>query len=63
MVEGKGDQRRPILGLGIAFPIISTLAVVLRFKARRIKGNYLGADDWTILAALVRIPISFPGMG
>ncbi|CAO1604327.1 hypothetical protein XANCAGTX0491_007886 [Xanthoria calcicola] len=53
MVEISGDQRPTILGLSIAFPIIATLAVALRFQARRIKRAPLGADDWTILAALV----------
>lgn len=56
MVEIKGDQRPTILALSIAFPIISVLAVILRFEARRVKRVHLGADDWTILAALVRGP-------
>ena len=41
------------LGLGIAFPIIAIASVIFRFEARRIKRLKLGADDWTILAALV----------
>ena len=49
----EGDQRPTILGLSIAFPILSILAVLLRFKARTITRAKLGADDWTIAAALV----------
>ena len=49
----KDDQRPIILGVSIALPIISILAVLLRFESRRIKRVPLGADDWTILAALV----------
>ena len=49
----KGDQRPTILGLSIAFPIVSIVAVLLRFESRRLKRVALGADDWTILAALV----------
>ncbi|KAI4212892.1 MAG: hypothetical protein LQ351_004417 [Letrouitia transgressa] len=49
----KGDQRPTILGLSIAFPIVSILAVLLRIKARRIKRAKLGGDDYTILIALV----------
>ncbi len=49
-----GDQRRTILGLSIVFPIISIVAVLLRFEARRVNRVRLGSDDWTILAALVR---------
>ncbi|MCJ1369980.1 hypothetical protein MMC20_001192 [Loxospora ochrophaea] len=47
------DLRPTILGLSIAFPIIAIISVVLRFEARRIKRLKLGADDWTILAALL----------
>ena len=49
----KGDQRPIILGVSIALPIISILAVLIRFESRRVKRTQLGADDWTILAALV----------
>ncbi|ROW16865.1 hypothetical protein VPNG_01759 [Cytospora leucostoma] len=47
------SQQPTIWGLGIAFTILATAAVVLRFKARRITGQKLGSDDWTILAALI----------
>ena len=48
-----GNEQSTILALNIAFPIVSTLAVILRFEARRVKRIHLGADDWTILVALV----------
>ena len=49
-----GANDKPIfLGLSIAFPIIAIASVIFRFEARRIKRLKLGADDWTILAALV----------
>lgn len=48
------DTQQPtIWGLGIAFPIIAIIAVVLRFQVRRIKGQKLGSDDWTIVIALI----------
>jgi len=61
MIEIKGDQRPTILALSIAFPIISILSVLLRFEARRVKRVYIGADDWTILAALVGCPTTSLG--
>ena len=51
-----GDHRPTILGLSIVFPIIAIASVFLRFEARRINRVKLGADDWTILAALVKTP-------
>lgn len=47
------DNKPVILGLSIAFPLIAIASVILRFEARRIKRLKPGADDWTILAALV----------
>jgi hypothetical protein len=52
------DLQPTILALGIVFPIIAILSVVLRFQARRIKGDKLLSDDLTILASLVRYPIT-----
>ena len=43
-----------IIGLSISFPILAIVSVIFRFEARRIKRLQLAADDWTILAALVR---------
>ncbi|MCJ1345873.1 hypothetical protein MMC31_004082 [Peltigera leucophlebia] len=48
-----GDDRPLILGISIVFPIIAIIAVILRFEARRINRLKPGADDWTILAALI----------
>ena len=53
MVEIHGDQRPTILILSIVFPIISIASMLMRFEARRVKRVSLGADDWTILVALV----------
>jgi hypothetical protein len=50
------SQQPTIWGLGISFSIVAIVAVVLRFSARRIKGQKLRSDDWTILVALVRDP-------
>ena len=41
----------------ILFPTISTLCVIGRFAARRIKKVSLGLDDWLTLPALVRHPL------
>ncbi|KAI1162527.1 hypothetical protein F5B18DRAFT_623305 [Nemania serpens] len=46
-------QQPTIWGLGISFSIISLLAVALRFQARKIQGQKLGPDDWTILISLI----------
>ncbi|KAI5917036.1 hypothetical protein F4810DRAFT_698242 [Camillea tinctor] len=47
------SQQPTIWGLGITFSIIAILAVLLRFQARRIKGQKLESDDWTIFVALI----------
>ena len=44
-----------ILEFSIIFPIIAIASVIFRFEARRIKRLKLEADDWTVLAALVRL--------
>ena len=54
------NQKPLILGLSIAFPVVATAAVILRFEARRVKRLRFGADDWTILAALVRLSACLP---
>lgn len=51
--EMSESQQSTIWGLSISFSIIAIAAVALRFSARRIKGQQLGADDWTVLVALV----------
>ena len=47
------DPSPTLFGVGIAFSIISTAAVLLRFQSRKIKHVKLGPDDWSILIALV----------
>lgn len=37
-------------------PLLAVVAVALRFEARRIKRVSLGADDYTIVVAMVRFP-------
>jgi hypothetical protein len=49
-----------IWGLGISFSIVAIVAVILRFVARRINGQKLGSDDWTIVTSLVRHAQSHP---
>ncbi|CAG8948662.1 hypothetical protein HYFRA_00001782 [Hymenoscyphus fraxineus] len=41
-----------LLGVSIAFPLLATISVGLRFKARKIKSS-LQADDWVTLVALI----------
>ena len=48
-----GDLRPTVVGLGIALPIIATIAVGLRVQARRVVKVSLGVDDYTIFIALV----------
>lgn len=42
-----------VVGLGVSMPLLAAVAVALRLEARRIKRVRLGADDYTIIAALV----------
>ena len=46
-----------IVGLGVAMPLLAVAAVMLRLKAIQMKRVHLGADDFTIVAALVRSSI------
>lgn len=41
------------VAIGILMAVLSTIAVGLRFLARRNRKVGYGADDWTILVALV----------
>lgn len=49
MLNSTGKQT---LGTGIAFAVISILAIVLRFLANHVTKKKTGADDWFILVAL-----------
>jgi hypothetical protein len=42
-----------VVSVDVIFPLLSTLAIMLRVKARKIKSQPLGADDWTIIVASV----------
>ena len=50
-----GDYKAAFLAVGVLFPILAAVSVLLRFKARRILKQDFGADDWFALAALVCI--------
>ena len=48
------DDRRPVIyGVCSMLTVLSTVAVVLRIIARRIKRLSLAADDYLVLLALV----------
>ena len=40
----------------VVFPVLASLAVLLRLRAREIKSLSYGTDDYTVIAALVRKP-------
>lgn len=42
----------------IVLAVLASLAVVLRLMARYLQGHNLKADDWAIIASLVRVLIS-----
>jgi hypothetical protein len=48
-----GDRGTSIVSVQIAMIVIPTLAVMLRFTARRMSAAGLWWDDWMILVALV----------
>ena len=43
-----------LLGIGIAFSILPTIAVILRFHARALSQTGLRIDDWIMIPAVVR---------
>ncbi|KAF2796780.1 hypothetical protein K505DRAFT_372933 [Melanomma pulvis-pyrius CBS 109.77] len=47
------DRKHAFLVVGIIFPIIAAVSVLLRFKARRLARQKLQTDDWLALSALV----------
>ena len=49
-----GNRRLAVIIVPIAVTIIAIAAVGLRFTARQMQRVHLGADDYTILGALVR---------
>lgn len=48
-----GDLRGTILGLCVAFGLMSIGVVALRFHVRSVNRVKIGIDDWTILGAMV----------
>ena len=48
------DRGRSIVAGNIIVAVVATVAVGLRFLARRLQRISLGVDDYLILAALVR---------
>lgn len=49
-----GFLKPTVLGLGISMSIFAMTAVGLRFWARRMKKLYIGADDYTVFAGMVK---------
>jgi hypothetical protein len=54
------NRSRAIVGCVIAFTITSTVSVVLRIIAKRMKQISLCSEDWFIIAAQVCHHESFP---
>lgn len=50
-----GDQGPGVIAACVTVAALATIGVCLRFIARRIGGTRYGADDYLILAALVRL--------
>ena len=48
------DQKQTVLGVGFSMPLLSIVAVVLRFYAGGLKKNGIFVDDYLIVIALVR---------
>ena len=45
-----------LIGTAIALPVLSIIAVLLRFFVRlRMKRSYVGIDDWLILLSLILV--------
>ena len=43
-----------VIGVGVIFPVLGTIAVALRFKVKSARKVGLWWDDWLILLGLVR---------
>ena len=54
MGQEQSPNQAGVYAVSIILLVFSTIAVALRFKVRRMKQTGYGADDWLILAALVR---------
>ena len=49
-----GQSPGQVVGVTTFLGILALLAIVLRYRARRLKKVGLGWDDYTIVAAMVR---------
>jgi hypothetical protein len=54
------SQRPQTLGVIIPFAVLAIVAVVLRLWAKALVKPRYGADDYLIIAGLVRLPPLFP---
>ena len=52
-IKGLNTNGPAIIATGVVFPILTTVAVALRFVSKQITGAPHGADDWLLLAALL----------
>lgn len=47
------SSREQVIGIGIAFAVLPTVCVALRFWSRKLAKIPFGAEDWLVLPALV----------
>ena len=48
------DRSHQVIIINVLFPTLATICVVGRFASRKVKRQYWGLDDWTIVIALVK---------
>ena len=56
--NGSGTETKAIYGAVVTVTILATVAVILRFVARRKSDAAFSYDDYTIVLALVTFPLS-----
>lgn len=54
---------RQALHIDIAFTTLATVFTLIRIYTRAFIVRQMGADDWAIIVALVRLPQKFHGRG
>jgi hypothetical protein len=52
------DRRPAVLAVGGTFMVLAVIAVALRFWSRRLSGQKIKLDDWSIVLALVAVLFS-----
>ena len=52
-IHGLNTNGPAIIGTGVAFSILTTAAVGLRFLSKRVINAPFGVDDWLLLVALL----------